>query len=108
MRELWPPTYDDFSVRGWAAALSGSVNLILGLLLYLHRVGFELLFLYLPGFFAYMFVYSLANHGIEVASVSRLGLVAAVIANFALYYFVAWWLIRAFRPATNWWPAKHS
>jgi hypothetical protein len=29
-------------------------------------------------------------------------------ANFVLYYSLALWIVSAFRPATNWWPARRS
>lgn len=106
MRKLWPPTYDDVSVRFWAAAVSVSANLALVSVLYLHLVCLEILFLYGPALFSYTLVSALVNRGIESDSVSWLGLIAATLVNLGFYYFVSWWLISAFRPARSWWPEK--
>jgi hypothetical protein len=108
MRTFWPPTFDYVSIRMWAAAVSGAVNLGLGLVLYLHHADVAFAFLYLPSFFTYILVYSVVNHGIEVATFSQIGLVAAGAVSFVFYYVLAWWLIKAFQPATNWWPAKRT
>ena len=106
MTKLWPPTYDDFSIRFWAAAVSAAINLVAGLLVYFHAVAepFFLLF-FAPGLIVFMLV---TRQDFEGANFGWFGLSAGIVVNFVFYYLVAWVLIRSFRPATNWWPAKRS
>ena len=104
MRKRWPPIYDDFSVNVWAALSSVFVNLLgliciaFGFINVLWWVGF-------PGLFAFV----LLNGGIEEAnSVWRIsvGISSWVVINLLFYYFIARWVISAFRPVRGWWPER--
>jgi hypothetical protein len=105
MQKLWPPTFSDFSIRCWAAMFSGAFNLIVGLLIYLRAGGLFVIVSCLPGLCAAMLA---SRQDLEGADFSWLGLIAGTVANLLFYYLAARFLIIAFRPATNWWPAKHS
>lgn len=102
MRKLWPPTYDDFSVRVWAAVISILVNALLWIFV---SAGSFVAFLFLafPGIFPAVILGS----GIE-DRFNWIGAGAWILTELAFYYFIAWWLIGAFRPATNWWPEKKA
>ena len=106
MRTLWPPTYDEISIRVWAAAGSLLVNLVLGLLICFRLAGIGVAIFSFPALFAYILVYTIVNHGIEVDTVSWLGVIIAAVINFGFYYLIFWWLISAFQPAKSWWPEK--
>jgi hypothetical protein len=105
VRKLWPPTYDDFSIRFWAAAASGTINFAIAILLYFRLALFIILWTMAPAILTFMFV---SRQDFEGASFSWSGLIAGIAANFVFYYLVAWLFIRAFRPATNWWPEKRA
>jgi hypothetical protein len=107
VRKLWPPTYDDFSVRTWAALSSILVNLA-GLLCWFWFGALNVLWwIGFPGLFAFL----LFNGSIEEASsLGRIciGMAAWVVINLLFYYFVARFVIRAFQPVKYWWPERQS
>src|SRR5262245_58199491 len=98
MRKLWPPTYDNVSVRLWAAATSAVVVLLLWLLA-MNTDSDTLYWLFaFPGMLPAMVITSISQGDVE-GTITPLALIAWIVADFALYYFVAWVFIRAFRPA---------
>ena len=105
MRQLWPPYHDDFSTRVWAASVSLLVHIVFAVLFCLRAFPYPMLILCAPGAVTFMMV---THQGIEEASFSWLGVIAATAVNIAFYYFVIWWLIRFLRPRDNsgWWPEK--
>jgi uncharacterized protein HemY len=88
--------------------MSISVNLALGGFIALRLLPIYAMFLLcFPGFVSYILV---THQDFEVAGFSWAALITAVVANLVFYYFVAWSLIRFFRPskAVEWWPEKRS
>jgi hypothetical protein len=108
MRKLWPPAYDDFSVRTWAVTSSALVNLF-GLFWCLYGdVTHILWWLAFPGYFAFALV---AGASIEEANsipLVSVGVAAWLVTNLIFYYFVARFIISAFQPVKGWWPEKRS
>jgi hypothetical protein len=105
MRKLWPPTYDDFSIRIWATIVSAIVSLLLWAFFVF---GSETAFLILlvPGMFP---VVMISGHGIEeLDHLTWTIIIAWVLTQFAFHYCIAWWLIGSFRPRTSWWPTPRS
>jgi len=100
MRKLWPPTYDDFSIRVWAAIVSLVTNSVLWTLA-LSRSEAAFWLLLFPG----MFPAAVLGCDFEDRCTS-VGVAAWVLTDLVCYYFIAWWLIRAFQPSTSWWPEK--
>jgi len=41
-------------------------------------------------------------------SLNVFGQALMLVVNLAFYYFIAWWLIRAFQPARGWWPTRSA
>lgn len=106
MRKIWPPTYDDFSVRIWAAILSTIINLLLWSFAML---GAQFAFFGLfPGLIPAFAIAAIIWHGVEGSGITILGFTTVIAANFGFYYLICWVFINLFRPATNWWPEKHS
>jgi apolipoprotein N-acyltransferase len=103
MRKLWPPYYDDFTLRVWAAVTSVVVSSVLWALAF-SKPDSVMYCLMVPGAFAEMIV---ARRGVE-EGITLPGLIAWMVTNAAFYYFIAWWLIRAFQPVKVWWPTKRS
>ncbi|MFI5103837.1 MAG: hypothetical protein ACHP79_02830 [Terriglobales bacterium] len=103
MRKLWPPYYDDFSHRVWACILSVSINLTIGLLMYL-RISL-LLWTRVPAVLSYM---AIAGRNSEEPDVNWPGLIVALTVNLLFYYFIAWLAINIFRQTKAWWPEKRS
>jgi hypothetical protein len=61
---------------------------------------FALLF---PGMFPAMIVCRC-----DVEDLTWPGILTLVLTELLFYYFIAWCLIRAFRPAASWWPEKRA
>jgi hypothetical protein len=101
MRQLWPPTYDKFTTRFWACVCSVTLNALFALILFVS-----------PDVGSWFFVLGLIPvvlvTGVWFTSLALLGEVILLLTNFVFYYFLALWIIAACRPATNWWPTKHS
>ena len=107
MHKLWPPTYDNLSVRLWAAAISVVVILFLWLLVKTTDSDTVFWFFAFPGMFPAMIVTGITHGDIE-GSLTPLAFMAWLLTEFAFYYSIAWVFISAFRPATNWWPEKRA
>lgn len=105
MRRLWPPTYDRFTVRLWAAASSAAINLLL-VALFFTRL--ESVFWWmLPGLIPAFAVGAMS--GVPEGKFALvLGGAIFLIGNFGFYYLVSWVLINLFIPSTNWWPEKRT
>ena len=101
MRKLWPPTYDNVSVRVWAAFISAAINLLLCVLFF---SGSEVVFWgALPGIMPAIFLSAMAGYG-EWEFIPIVGTAVVIACNFCFYYLVSWILINMFTPSTNWWP----
>ena len=107
MRRLWPPAYDDFSIRVWAASFAILLNLVGAVLIFRGGLTDILWWFGFPGAFAFVPV---AGGGIEEVDGWRAwcGFAAWLLANGVFYYFVARFFIRLFQPVNGWWPEKRS
>jgi len=101
MRKLWPPTFDKFSRRFWACFGSVGLNIFFVLVL---RFGSPDVATW---FFAPGLVPILITTGGWFVSLTVFGNVILLLTNLVFYYFAVSWAIAVFKPATNWWPAKH-
>jgi hypothetical protein len=107
VRKLWPPTYDDFSIRTWAALSSIAVNLA-GLLCCLWFDAINVFWwIGFPGLFAFLLINGSIEEASSVWRVSA-GLALWAVLNLISYYFVARFVIRALQPVKGWWPEKQS
>src|SRR5215472_14263334 len=108
MRKLWPPTYDDCSVRLWAIASSFIFNLLFFLLAWLNPATQGLYIFFIPGMIFAMTAGALSGGEAGGSVIVVISAVIGLLANLGFYYLVSWVFINMFRPATNWWPEKRS
>jgi hypothetical protein len=101
MRQLWPPTYDKFTARLWACVCSLTLHVVFAVVVFASPdVGW---WFFIPGAIPIVML-----TGGWFTSLALPGQVFVLVANLSFYYFLALWIIAAFRPATNWWPEKRS
>jgi hypothetical protein len=106
MRKLWPPYYDDASLRLWATSVSVVINLIVVVLAFSGSVfSFTL---GMPGWMVFMAFMVVKSRGIEEATVNLSAIIIGFLVNFGFYYFIARWVFSAFQPVQGWWPEKRS
>jgi hypothetical protein len=105
MRRLWPPYYDEFSLRLWASAASTFMNMLVVLALFIPNAFWISFLVGFPGWFAFMLV---GRQGIEEADFNFWAIVAGLLVNLGAYYLIARWVFAAFQPVRGWWPEKRS
>ena len=104
MRKLWPPTYDDFSVRMWAAIVSVMVNSLLWAFMFLGAQG--AFWWLVPGVLPAAAISAIAGYNFEGPTIPVIAAFTCIVADFGFYYLISWVLINMFTRSTDWWPTK--